>query len=136
MTATMHPFPPRPSEPAADEPWTMPVARIRPSFEWSELTARETEILTLVTCGLTNTQIGARLYLSPRTVQSHIASLMEKTGVVTRTQLAVLALTRGIVNVERRGDTLLLRGDCPQGHSAGNTNTVHGRLSRCRVAHW
>jgi len=60
------------------------------------LTRREIEILDLVVEGLTNVQIGRALYLSPRTVQTHVASAMKKTGTGTRTQLAVAALRRGI----------------------------------------
>lgn len=61
------------------------------------LTARELTVLSLVVDGLTNPQIGERLMNSPRTVQSHVKSLMRKFGVQTRTQLAVSALRGGFV---------------------------------------
>lgn len=64
------------------------------------LTARELAVLTLVVDGLTNPQIAARLSNSPRTVQSHVRSLMRKFDVVTRTQLAVHALRARIVPLE------------------------------------
>lgn len=63
----------------------------------NDLTEREREITALVCEGLTNVQIGARLYLSPRTVQSHIATAMDKLGVSSRTALAVHAIRRGLV---------------------------------------
>ena len=44
------------------------------------VTVREHEILRLVTQRLSNREIAARLHLSPRTVEKHVASLMVKTG--------------------------------------------------------
>ena len=55
------------------------------------ITGREAEVLALVTEGLSNRDIGRRLYLSPRTVERHLGSLMAKTGTTSRTQLAALA---------------------------------------------
>ncbi|MFE0648443.1 AAA family ATPase [Streptomyces sp. NPDC059534] len=54
------------------------------------LTARESEIATLVAAGLTTPAIAARLYLSPRTVESHLGRIYRKTGVTTRAALAAL----------------------------------------------
>ena len=48
------------------------------------LTARELEVLRLLGEGLSNKDIGARLYLSPRTVERHVASLTAKAGVSRR----------------------------------------------------
>lgn len=61
------------------------------------LSERERQVLTLVVDGLTNQEIGARLCVSPRTVQGHVASAMRKTATRTRTQLAVQALRAGVV---------------------------------------
>ena len=58
------------------------------------LTGIETEILDLITDGLTNRQIGARLYLAEKTVKNHVTSLLAKLGVQRRTQAAVLASER------------------------------------------
>jgi DNA-binding NarL/FixJ family response regulator len=41
---------------------------------------------------LTNAEIAARLYLSPRTIEKHVASLMQRTGARSRAQLAALAV--------------------------------------------
>jgi DNA-binding CsgD family transcriptional regulator len=51
------------------------------------VTAREREIASLLARGLTNPEIAARLVLSPYTVQDHIKSLFEKTGVSSRQEL-------------------------------------------------
>nr|WP_276514828.1 response regulator transcription factor [Nocardia transvalensis] len=58
----------------------------------SGLTARETEVLDLVSQGLTNAEIADRLHVGITTVKTHIASLMAKTGAANRVRLAVLGL--------------------------------------------
>lgn len=54
-------------------------------------TAREAEVLELLALGLTNREIAARLYMSHRTVERHVANLTVKTGVAGRTELVALA---------------------------------------------
>jgi len=56
-----------------------------------ELTDREQEVLQLVAQGLTNKQIAQRLVISPATAKTHLARIMQKLGVSTRTQAAMLA---------------------------------------------
>jgi len=51
------------------------------------ITARETEILRLVNAGLSNAEISHRLFISTRTVESHVSSMLQKTGLTTREQL-------------------------------------------------
>jgi DNA-binding CsgD family transcriptional regulator len=51
------------------------------------ITARETEILRLVNSGLSNTDIAGQLFLSVRTVESHVSSMLQKTGRDSRDQL-------------------------------------------------
>jgi DNA-binding CsgD family transcriptional regulator len=60
---------------------------------WARLgvTAREADVLRLVAEGLANREIAARLYLSPRTVEKHVESLLRKTGARSRTQLVAIA---------------------------------------------
>ena len=53
------------------------------------ITAREADVLDLVAQGLSNKDIASRLFLSPRTVEKHVESLLRKTGARSRTQLAV-----------------------------------------------
>ncbi|MDX2644747.1 response regulator transcription factor [Streptomyces sp. PA03-1a] len=55
------------------------------------LTPREREILELIGEGLTNRQIGKRLFLSEKTVKNHISRMLAKLGVERRIQAAVLA---------------------------------------------
>ncbi|MFH9352839.1 response regulator [Kitasatospora sp. NPDC017646] len=56
-----------------------------------QLTDREREILALVGEGLTNRQIGQRLYLAEKTVKNHISRLLAKLGVERRVQAAIIA---------------------------------------------
>ena len=53
-----------------------------------KLTANELNVLRMVADGATDKQISATLYISPRTVQSHLSQIRSKTGVQRRTQLA------------------------------------------------
>ncbi|MFG3260363.1 response regulator [Streptomyces sp. NPDC048172] len=55
------------------------------------LTERERDILTLIGEGLTNREIGARLYLAEKTVKNNISRLLAKLGVERRVQAAVIA---------------------------------------------
>ncbi len=59
---------------------------------FSELTPRETEIVHLIAEGLSNQQIAERLFLSNGTVRNHISTILEKTGLEHRTQIAVMWL--------------------------------------------
>ncbi|MGX1896172.1 helix-turn-helix transcriptional regulator [Streptomyces anulatus] len=67
-----------------------PAADDRPDAELASLTPREREIAAVITEGLTTPAIAARLYLSPRTVESHLARIYRKTGVTSRAALAAL----------------------------------------------
>ncbi len=55
------------------------------------LTEREKEILTLIGEGLTNRQIGERMFLAEKTVKNYVSGLLAKLGMERRTQVAVLA---------------------------------------------
>jgi DNA-binding NarL/FixJ family response regulator len=61
---------------------------VPPDLQAIGVTSREADVLALVAEGLTNPEIGARLHLSPRTVEKHVASLLAKTGGQRRMQLA------------------------------------------------
>src|SRR5919198_4992977 len=61
------------------------------------LTKREREILVLVADGLSNREIADRLVLSPETVKSHVAAILEKLNVSDRTQAAIYAVRNGLV---------------------------------------
>jgi DNA-binding NarL/FixJ family response regulator len=59
------------------------------------LSAREREVLQLVVDGASNGEIGSRLGISSRTVESHLRRLFERFGVASRTELAARALRGG-----------------------------------------
>jgi DNA-binding CsgD family transcriptional regulator len=61
------------------------------------LSAREKELVTLVARGCTNAQIAAELFISVRTVSSHLDRIRDKTGCRRRADLIRLALTAGLV---------------------------------------
>ena len=67
---------------------------------YGTLTSREREVLHLVAEGLTSGEIAKRLFISPRTAESHRANLMRKLGLRSRTDLVRFALQRGIVPLE------------------------------------
>jgi DNA-binding NarL/FixJ family response regulator len=62
-----------------------------------ELSKKEKELLPHICTGLTYKEITANLYLSPRTVESHVNSIMEKLHVRNRIGLILLALKKGWV---------------------------------------
>lgn len=62
-----------------------------------ELTARETEVLSLVGRGMTNAQIAQSLLISPATAKSHISRILTRTGVSGRAGLVLLAIRAGLV---------------------------------------
>ena len=62
--------------------------RSRPQFGWPSLSPTEHSVADLVAEGLSNPQIGARLYISHRTVQTHLAHIFAKLDISARAQLA------------------------------------------------
>lgn len=68
--------------------------RNRPSTGWSSLTPTETEVVRLVLDGLSNPEIGRRLFISRTTVKTHLAHIFRKLGVANRTELAGFAGSR------------------------------------------
>ncbi|HLZ99473.1 MAG TPA: AAA family ATPase [Steroidobacteraceae bacterium] len=64
----------------------------------SGLTAKELEVLYLLTQGCTSAQLARRLHRSPKTVDHHVCSLLEKLGVHSRTQAVAVAFARGILS--------------------------------------
>ncbi len=71
--------------------------RVEPSGEnpFASLSAREREILVLITEGLGNAEIGGHLEISEKTVRNHVSSIYDKLGVWTRAQAMVFARDHG-----------------------------------------
>jgi DNA-binding CsgD family transcriptional regulator len=69
--------------------------RKRPSTGWDSLTPTELDVVCLVGQGLPNKDIARRLFVSPRTVQSHLRHVYNKLGLTSRVQLAQEATRNG-----------------------------------------
>jgi NarL family two-component system response regulator LiaR len=74
------------------------LAASQPPAPGLDLTEREREVLTLMIEGLNNTQIAARLNVSPSTVKSHVSNILAKLGVSSRTEAVSLALRNRIIS--------------------------------------
>jgi DNA-binding NarL/FixJ family response regulator len=64
-----------------------------------ELTPREREVMRLIATGLSNRQIAEQLFLSEKTVKTHVTRLLLKLGLTSRTQAVVRAYETGLVRV-------------------------------------
>ena len=64
------------------------------------LSERETEVLKLAAKGISNKDIAKELFLSPRTVQSHLGNIFNKLGVASRTEAVLYGLRRGWLTQE------------------------------------
>jgi predicted ATPase/DNA-binding CsgD family transcriptional regulator len=69
-------------------------ARRRPATGWASLTPAELEVVRLVVDGLSNPEVGRRLFMSRGTVKTHLSHVYAKLGVANRTELATLATPR------------------------------------------
>ncbi len=76
---------------------------IRPRRAVEALSAREREVLGLVAEGLTNREIGARLGITEKTVKAHVTRVLDKLGVQSRTQAALVAVRSGAGGLEVPG---------------------------------
>lgn len=72
-------------------------AGAEPADSYEQLTTREREVLHLTAEGLTNADVGERLFISPRTAETHRANVMRKLGLSNQTDLVRYAIGRGIV---------------------------------------
>ncbi len=78
----------------------------RGSTEW--LQPRELEVLKLAAKGMSNKDISRELYISDRTVQSHLVSVFRKLGVSSRTQAILRALKKGWISLDDLADEVSL----------------------------
>lgn len=75
-----------------------PSAQAAQSDVLSSLTGREKQVLEFLTHGLSNADIGQKLYLSPRTVEKYVSSLLRKTSTNNRAELVRFAIKHGLVD--------------------------------------
>ncbi len=68
------------------------------------LSERETEVLKLVTSGMSNKEIAEKLFLSQRTVKAHLTSVFNKLNVASRSEAIVKGLQWGLVTLENTED--------------------------------
>lgn len=66
---------------------------------FDKLTPREREVFQLVAEGLSNSEVGKRLFISPRTVEIHRAAMMRKLGIKNHIALVTYAVKRGIIQM-------------------------------------
>ena len=66
----------------------------------TDLTPRETEVLTCITQGRSNREIAEQLHISEKTVRIHVSAVLEKMGARDRTQATIFALQRGLVHLD------------------------------------
>jgi DNA-binding CsgD family transcriptional regulator len=75
----------------------------RPQHGWESLTATEAKVALLVAEGLSNPDIATKLFLSRRTVQTHVSHILAKLNMRSRVELAVSASRRGITPEDAEG---------------------------------
>ena len=77
------------------------VEEVRPAFGWDSLSECERRVADLVARGHSNKEIGERLYMSHRTVGSHLYRIFPKLGLRSRVELAALVIERSFETTER-----------------------------------
>jgi DNA-binding NarL/FixJ family response regulator len=68
------------------------------SLNYATLTARESDVLGLIACGLCNKRIAAKLAIESCTVKSHVSAILDKLGASSRTEAVLLARNRGLIS--------------------------------------
>lgn len=63
------------------------------------LTSRELDVLTLLAQGLSNKEMGSRLFVTETTVKSHLRAIFSKLNVLSRTEAVTIATRRGLIQV-------------------------------------
>ena len=71
-----------------------------PGFSPENLSSREREVLVEAARGLSSKEIAGKLYISERTVQTHLGSIYDKLGARNKTEAMLLALKYGVVSLE------------------------------------
>ena len=74
-------------------------AKLTERMRTPNLTAREAEVLWSLTQGMSNQEIGSKLFIAEGTVKVHVANILSKLGVSDRTQAVTTALKRGLTRL-------------------------------------
>lgn len=74
------------------------VREVRAPGGHETLTERETEVLRLIAQGRSNKEIASELYLSDKTVKTHVSNILQKLNLLSRTQAALFAVRSGLVD--------------------------------------
>ncbi|MDR2529829.1 MAG: response regulator transcription factor [Synergistaceae bacterium] len=69
-------------------------------FDPEQLSVREREVLVLAAKGLSSKEVAAKLFISERTVQTHLASIYDKLGSRNKTEALLLSLKYGVLTLE------------------------------------
>jgi two-component system NarL family response regulator len=75
------------------------VAKLAAGMSNEALTGRELEVLSLLSRGKSNKEIGVNLYISETTVKSHLRSIFSKLNVLSRTEAIAAASRRGLIQL-------------------------------------
>ncbi len=81
--------------------FAMDPGRYKKKTELKELTPREYEVLKALGRGLNNTGIATELFISEHTVKKHVGAILEKLDLKDRTQAALLAVSKGLHQVDQ-----------------------------------
>ena len=97
-----------------EHPGSAVLVTLTPTALPAGLTPRELDVLTLMACGLSNTDIAGRLHTSSRTVSTHVEHILGKLGQASRAGAAGVAAERGYLRLPVPGS-----GALPQGITVG-----------------
>jgi DNA-binding NarL/FixJ family response regulator len=75
------------------------VEKLAAGLSSAPLTGRELDVLTLLADGMSNKEIGARLFITETTVKSHLRAIFSKLDVLSRTEAVTAANRRGLIQL-------------------------------------
>src|SRR5215831_9520161 len=102
-----------------DSPGQAVLVTVTPIALPAGLTPRELDVLTLMACGLSNTEIAGRLHSSSRTVSTHVEHVLGKLGQASRAGAAGVAADRGYLRLPVPGSGALRPASADGGRPAG-----------------
>jgi DNA-binding NarL/FixJ family response regulator len=94
------------------------------------LTSREIEVLVLISKGWNNAHIGVVLFISPRTVKNHVASILEKLELENRIQAAVCAVQVGLADQNSDGGDPGYAGSPLGAHPVGDDQRASSTVAK------